>query len=114
MAEIVAQVDAAKTRDDAKAEKLFQTLARNGTYQTPALVGWKRLVEFDDETPPANDYFRYVSKAVTDAAAATFGGFLGLLPAEFLETRKTLFDPSSSWSAGCTPRGCRSWPVPAR
>ncbi len=91
VAEIVAQVDAGKTFDDVKAEELFQTLARNGTYQTPALVGWKRLVEFDDEKPPANDYLRYLSKAVTDAGAATFGGFLGLLPAEFLETRKTLF-----------------------
>jgi imidazolonepropionase-like amidohydrolase len=90
--EILSQLDAALSRDDAKCAALFETLAANETYQMPSLFGMKILSTYGGGGLfPEADEFRYLSTAERGAWRAQLDGFLGLLGHDFLANRHQLY-----------------------
>ena len=90
--EILSQLDAAVSRDDAKCAALFKTLAANRTYQMPSLFGMKILTTYGGGGPfPDADEFKYLSNAERGAWRAQLDGFLGLLGDDFIANRGQLY-----------------------
>jgi imidazolonepropionase-like amidohydrolase len=90
--EILSQLDAATSRDDAKCAALFETLAKNQTWQMPSLFGMKILTTYGGGRPfPERDEFRYISDVERGAWRAQLDGFLGLLGDDFIENRWKLY-----------------------
>jgi len=90
--EILSQLDAAVSRDDAKCAALFTTLAANDTYQMPSLFGMKILTTYGGGGPyPEADEFKYMSDAQRGVWRAQLDGFLGLLGDDFIARRGELY-----------------------
>jgi Amidohydrolase family len=90
--EILSQLEAAVSRDDAKCAALFKTLAANKTYQMPSLFGMKILTTYGGGAPyPDADEFKYLSAAERRAWRAQLDGFLALLGDDFIARRGQLY-----------------------
>jgi len=90
--EILSQLDAAVSRDDAKCAALFKTLAANNTYQMPSLFGMKILTTCGGGAPyPEADEFKYMSAAERGSWRAQLDGFLRLLGEDFIARRAQLY-----------------------
>jgi imidazolonepropionase-like amidohydrolase len=90
--EILSQLDAAVSRDDARCAALCKTLAANKTYQMPSLFGMKILTTYGGGAPyPEADEFKYLSAAQRGAWRAQLDGFLDLLGDDFIARRGQLY-----------------------
>ncbi len=90
--EILSQLEAAVSRDDAKCAALFKTLAANNTYQMPSLFGMKILTTYGGGAPyPEADEFKYMSAAERGSWRAQLDGFLSLLGEDFIARRAQLY-----------------------